>query len=93
MQLPADTATRLPGFDLTKSEAVVETIIYSPNSSRSGTKKSKNRQLLGKFIKWPATYQDIGQRNGLQADYNRELRGNSEAIRGNIQISGTIIIL
>ena len=93
--MPAVTSTRLPGFDLTKSEAVVETIIYSPNSSRSGTKKrkSKNRQLLGKFIKWPATYQDIGQRNGLQADYNREARGNSEAIRGNIQISGTIIIL
>ena len=29
----------------------------------------------------------------VQADYNIEARGNSEAIRGNVQISGTIIIL
>ena len=51
VQLPANTATRLPGFDSTKSEAVVETIIYFPNAVEVVQKESKKLTITRKIYK------------------------------------------
>ena len=49
-----------------------------------------NRQFIKNSLQPTKTLDNAAD---VQADYNIEARGNSEAIRGNVQISGTIIIL
>ena len=61
VQLPTNTATRLPGFDLAKSEAVVKTILYSSDSAK--TTKSKihnfNRQIYKMACKLTKTLDNV----------------------------------
>ena len=76
--MPAVTATRLPGFDLTKSEAVVETIIYSPNAVEMVQKESKiynfNRQIYKNGLQPTKALDNVACYR--QITIKRQFRGN-----------------
>ena len=73
------TATRLPGFDLFKSEAVVETILYSSDSAKNKSKiHNFNRQIYKMACKLTKTLDNVaGYRQITELEANR---GNLEAI-------------